>query len=271
MAGHVAALRLSELGHEVIGFERRPLPWCETIIGDAMEADLPRLVQGYDAAINCIGILNKAVDAAPHVGIWLNSYLPHLLAAHAKRVIHLSTDCVFSGHEGGGYTETSFRSADTLYGRSKTLGELDDGRNLTIRTSIVGPDTNENGIGLFNWFMKQGGAVNGYTKAIWGGVTTIALAEAMHAALEQGLAGLIHLTNGQRISKFELLKLFNGLRDEPVEIIPSGEANEDKSLVCGRDDFGFRVESYEEMVKAMGEWMRRRGTLYPHCNIWRSS
>lgn len=264
MAGHVAAVRLAELGHAVTGFARRSLNFCETITGDAMTANLPEIVLGYDAVVNCIGVLNKAVDAEPRIGIWLNSYLPHLLAAHAKRVIHISTDCVFSGHDGGAYTEDSYRSADTLYGRSKALGELNDNRHLTLRTSIIGPDVNKDGIGLFNWFMKQSRAVNGYTGAIWGGVTTIVLANAIHEALEQGITGLYHLTNGQRISKFELLKLFNELNTESVKITPSDTVNEDKSLVCTRQGFDFRVPSYADMVQGMGEWIQIHEALYRH-------
>jgi dTDP-4-dehydrorhamnose reductase len=267
MAGHVAAIKLAGHGHGVTGFARKRLPFCKTIVGDAMTANLPEIVCEFDAVINCIGVLNKAVDAEPHKGIWLNSYLPHLLAAHAKRVIHLSTDCVFSGRDGGGYREDGFRSADTMYGRSKALGELHDNRNLTIRTSIVGPDTNENGIGLFNWFMKQRGAVHGYTGAIWSGVTTIVLADAMHTALDRGTTGLLHLTNGEKISKFELLKLFNALRREPAEIRPSDAVNEDKSLVCTRSDFDFVVPSYDEMVRNMGEWMRVQSEFYPQYGI----
>jgi len=262
MAGHVITLKLKEQGHDVTGFERRDLTFCETITGDAMTVDIPGLVSGYDVVINCIGVLNKAVDAEPHNGIWLNSYLPHLLAAHAKRVIHISTDCVFSGHEKGRYDEDSFRSADTMYGRSKAMGELNDDRNLTLRTSIVGPDLNENGIGLFNWFMKQNGTVNGYTGAIWGGVTTIVLAKAIIAALEQGVTGLRHLTNGEGINKYELLKLFNKLRTDPVELIPSDAVNEDKSLVSVHPGFDFNVPGYEEMVIEMGEWIKKKSGLY---------
>jgi dTDP-4-dehydrorhamnose reductase len=267
MAGHVVAICLSNAGHSVKGFARRELSFCDTIVGDAMAADLPGIVKDYDAVINCVGLLNKSVDAEPHKGIWVNSYLPHLLAAHARRVIHLSTDCVFSGREGGGYSEERFRSADTLYGRSKALGELNDDRNLTIRTSFIGPDINENGMGLFNWFMKQNGEISGYTGAIWSGVTSITLAKAINAALEQNLTGLCHLTNNVKISKFELLRLLNELRSEPVKINPSDAVKEDKSLVCSRSDFDFPVSSYAEMVLEMRQWIKAHEKLYARCKI----
>jgi dTDP-4-dehydrorhamnose reductase len=247
------------------------LPFCDTVVADVKDVEKLNIIQNYDAVINCVGVLNKAVDADTYNGIWLNACLPHLLAKLTKdtvtKIIHLSTDCVFSGAGGGGYRENSFRSADTLYGRSKALGELNDTHNLTIRTSIVGPDINENGIGLFNWFMKQNGAVSGYTGAIWSGVTTVVLADAIHAAIEQGLTGLYHLTNGIGINKFELLKLFNGLRRSPLKIIPSDTVHEDKSLVTARSGFEFGVPSYADMVRNMGDWLYANEELYRHYEI----
>jgi len=271
MAGHIVALRLAEIGHSVTGLARRKLPFCNTIVSDVMDIEKLDIAANYDAVINCVGALNKAVDEEPYNGIWLNACLPHLLAKLARnsktKIVHLSTDCVFSGYEGGNYRENSFRSANTLYGRSKALGELNDDKNLTLRMSIVGPDINENGIGLFNWFMKQNGTVNGYTEAIWTGVTTITLAEAINAALEKNLAGLYHLVNGEKISKFSLLELFNALRNEPVTIMPSDVLKENKSLVNSRDDFDFAVPGYAEMVADMGRWIKRHKDLYPQYKL----
>jgi len=271
MAGHIVALRLAEMGHSVAGLARRKLPFCNTIVADVMDIERLNIIVDYDVVINCVGTLNKAVDEEPYNGVWLNACLPHLLVKITKgtsvKVIHLSTDCVFSGHEHGNYKENSFRSADTLYGRSKALGELNDDKNLTLRMSIIGPDINENGVGLFNWFMKQKGTVNGYTETIWTGVTTITLAEAIGAALEKKLTGLYHLVNGKTISKFALLGLFNNLRKEPVAITPSNAVKEDKSLVNTRADFDFVVPTYEEMVAGMGRWVMRHKELYPQYEL----
>ena len=267
MAGHVISIKLNNLGYDVTGFDLSDFSYCKSIVGNVMAVDLPEIVRDYDAVINCIGVLNTAVDANPDIGIWLNSYFPHLLAVHAKRVIHISTDCVFSGHEKGRYSENDYRSTDTLYGRSKALGELDDNRNLTLRTSIVGPEINENGIGLFNWFMKQREPVSGYTCAIWGGVTTITLADAVDVAIKQGTTGLCHLTNGESISKYELLKLFNTIRREPIDISKSDTLKEDKSLVSVRFDFDFKVPSYSDMVKELGRWVSEKRDFYPQYDV----
>lgn len=264
MAGHVIAIRLSELGYEVTGFARRELPFCKMIVGDVQNINLSELVHGYDAVINCIGCLVKSVEENPGSGIYINACLPHLLSKYANRVVHLSTDCVFSGKDTPkeGYREDAYRSADYLYGRSKALGELVNEKDVTLRTSIVGPDINQNGTGLFHWFMKQSGPVKGYTGAIWSGVTTIVLADAINAALTQEASGLYHITNGEKISKFALLEQFNKLRGDPITIIPSDMVNEDKSLVSTKPGLDFQVPSYEKMVQGIGIWVAGHKNLY---------
>jgi dTDP-4-dehydrorhamnose reductase len=269
MAGHVITLRLKEKGHNVTGFARRELQFCETVTGDVRDTELlKKLICGgdFDTVVNAVGILPKAINENPYNGIWINSCLPHFLSEITNnipvKIIHLSTDCVFSGHDSGEYTEESITTANDYYGRSKALGELKDSKNLTFRMSVVGPDINETGIGLFNWFMKQTGEVSGFTKAVWTGVTTITLSDAVNSAIEQDLTGLYHLVNNENINKYELLKLFNELRTEPVTINPDDTYKADKSLVNTRTDFNFKVPSYSDMVLKMGEWICKYNGFY---------
>jgi len=271
MAGHVITIRLKEKGHTVTGIARRNLSHCNTIIADITNtAEIKNIINAgsFDAIINAIGILPAVINHNPYNGIWINSCLPHLLAEMTKdtktRIIHLSTDCVFSGHDIGKYNEADFCSADDYYGRSKALGELNDIKNLTFRMSIIGPDMNENGIGLFHWFMRQTGVVHGYRRAIWTGVTTMILAEAIDAALEQGLSGLYHLVNNTVISKYELLKFFNQLKSAPNLIKPDDNYLVDKSMINTRTDFSFVIPSYHEMISDMEKWITAHKTLYPH-------
>jgi dTDP-4-dehydrorhamnose reductase len=271
MAGHVISLYLSEVGHDVTAFSRRGFKYCNNIIGDV--TNFPYLKDvifegNYDAVINAIGILNKDADDNKALAVLLNSYLPHYLSEITNdmktKVIHMSTDCVFSGKEGG-YTETSFRDGSTFYDRSKALGELENSKDLTFRNSIIGPDLNNDGIGLFNWFMKQGGQINGFTKAMWTGVTTLTLAKAMDKALEEGITGLYNLVNNESISKYELLKLFNkSMKGNSLTILPSDTFAVDKSLINNRNDFNFIVPSYEQMIIEMKEWIENHKELYPH-------
>lgn len=271
MAGHMIAIYLKKSGHEVTAFSRREFKYCDNIIGDISNFNFLRKVieeENYDAVINAIGILNQDAEDDKSLAVLLNSYLPHFLSNITKnmktRIIHMSTDCVFSGLTGG-YTETSFRDGETFYDRSKSLGELENNKDLTFRNSIIGPDCNKNGIGLFNWFMKQDGQISGFTKAIWTGVTTLTLAKAMEKALEENLTGLYNLVNNENISKFELLKLFNKyMKDDVITILPSDKVSLDKSLINNRNDFLFIVPSYEMMVVEMEEWIENHKELYPH-------
>lgn len=271
MAGHTISIYFKETGHDVTVFSRSKVGYCKNITGDVTDfSNLKKIVKEgeYDAIINAIGILNEDAEEKKSNAVLLNSYLPHFLSDITKeadtRVIQMSTDCVFSGKTGG-YSEESLRDGRTFYDRSKALGELENSKDLTFRNSIIGPDMSEDGIGLFNWFMKQEGQVNGFTKAIWTGVTTLTLAKAMEQALKENLAGLYNLVNNEVISKYELLKLFNThMRDEEIKITPSDKLSVDKSLVNNRNDFSFKVQSYESMIIEMKEWITDHKDLYPH-------
>lgn len=274
MAGHVIALHLKERGHDVVGFSRRRVGSVESVAGDAMDAALLEGVVregGFDVVVNAVGVLNRDAEEHRDRAAYLNAYLPHRLAALTAdlptRVVHMSTDCVFRGNTGP-YTESSFPDGETFYDRSKALGELVDAKNLTLRNSIVGPDVNEEGIGLFNWFMRQEGPVKGFTGAIWTGLTTVELARAIEAAALEGATGLVNLVPDESISKFELLRLFNErLRGGRVEIVPSGGLSLDKTLVRTSDALSFRAAPYEEQVSEMAAWIRSHADLYPHYGL----
>lgn len=271
MAGHLIALYFMEKGYDVTTYTRSPFRFGRNIVGDALDSEyLEKILQKgqYDVLINCIGVLNQFAEEHKAEAVYLNSYLPHWLAFQLKdlptRMIHMSTDCVFAGNTGP-YDEHSYPDGKTFYDRTKALGEIDDSKNLTFRNSIVGPDMNINGIGLFNWFMKQQGSIQGYTHAIWTGVTTLTLAQAMEAAIIEELSGLYNLVNNVGISKFELLRLFNSyFRNDQVDIIPCDVLKLDKSLVNNRTDFSFQVPSYEQMVKEMKVWIEVHKDIYPY-------
>ena len=270
MAGHLITLYFKEKGYDVTAYSMQPFPYCNNIIGNALEAENFKnmLLEGdYDVVINCIGILNQVADENQSLAVYLNSYLPHLVADTLKdkktKLIHMSTDCVFAGNSGP-YYEDSLRDGLTFYDRSKALGEVEDSKNLTFRNSIIGPDMNENGIGLFNWFMKQRGEINGFTGAMWTGVTTLTLAKAMEQAIKENLCGLYNLVNNTSISKYDLLCLFNKyFRNNELKINKSESLNLDKSLRRKRNDFSFVVPTYEEMVREMSEWVNNHKDLYP--------
>lgn len=271
MAGHLITLYFKEQGYDVTAYSMHPFPYCKNIVGNALDTEHFKQVltsDNYDVVINCIGILNQMAEDNQALASYLNSYLPHLVADTLKdrptKLIHMSTDCVFAGN-GGPYYEDSLRDGLTFYDRSKALGEVEDAKNLTFRNSIVGPDMNEGGIGLFNWFMKQQGTINGFTGAIWTGVTTLTLAKAMEQAMNENLCGLYNLVNNESISKYDLLRLFNHhFRNDELQILPSDKLQLDKSLRHRRTDFSFVVPSYEQQVAEMKQWTVDHRDLYPH-------
>lgn len=274
MAGHMISLYLKEKGHDVFGFDLREVSFVPCYTGDARDTGtLRKIIENghFDSVINSIGILNQDAENHKAMAAYLNGYLPHFLAeltAGTKtQIIHMSTDCVFSGKTGH-YTEDSLRDGETFYDRSKALGELEDSKNITLRNSIVGPDMNENGIGLLNWFMKQKEEINGYTGAMWTGMTTLQLAKIMEKAAQQRAVGLYNMVPDHNISKYELLKLFNKyLRGNSVRIHAYAGFSADKTLIRTRFDFSETVPDYETMVAEMAEWMRNHAELYPHYEL----
>lgn len=219
-----------------------------------------------DVVINATGLLNDQANQNVMEAVYVNSLLPHRLAEFGKelvfRFIHISTDCVFSG-EKGEYKETDEKDGLTVYAKTKSLGEVEDEKNLTIRTSIVGPELKTNGIGLFHWFMKQKGEIFGYRQVFWNGVTTLELAKAVKWVISKNLYGLVHLAAPKKISKYDLLTLFKEVYDRNSIIIrPLDSMHSDKSLVNTRVDFDYPVPNYKDMVIELKEWMETSNDYY---------
>ncbi|MGO4972117.1 SDR family oxidoreductase [[Clostridium] aminophilum] len=274
MAGHLISLYLKEQGHDVLGLARTKSKLVDSVAGDAMDAAFIKDLVGinkFDSVINCIGLLNQFAENNKAGAAYLNGYFPHYLAQLTEgtntQVIHMSTDCVFSGKRGQ-YTEDDLRDGETFYDRSKALGELEDDKNLTLRQSIVGPDIKASGIGLLNWFMQQKDSVNGFTGAIWTGQTTLQLAKTMEAAMKERAHGLYNTVPESWISKCDLLKLFNKyMRNNEIEVIPVDKMATDKSLKRTRWEFDYKVPNYEQMVSELAEWMKEHRELYPHYGV----
>lgn len=269
MAGHVVYYYLRGTGKYDLSnvVYRTPLTEDSMIVDVGNREAVVDVVQRVrpDIIINCIGVLVKGSKEHPENAILLNAYFPYFLKTQADAVdaklIHISTDCVFSGKKGH-YTEDDFRDADDIYGRSKALGEIVNGKDLTLRTSIIGPELKKNGEGLFHWFMTQHGTVNGFKTAIWGGVTTLELAKAIDVAIEEGKTGLIQLSNGVGISKYDLLCLFKEIwQKQDVEILPYDANGVDKSIARSAR-FDYEVPIYRRMLEDMRDWMLARQELY---------
>lgn len=218
-----------------------------------------------DIIINSIGILNKNAEDNPSNTIFINSYFPKYLEERFKntniKLIHLSTDCVFSG-DIGNYNEISIPDGKDLYAKTKILGEINNNKDLTVRTSIIGPELKHNGTGLFHWFMKQNANGIGYSKVIWSGVTTLQLGKCLDIMIENDLSGLYNLTSKASISKYELLKIVNSVFDKDILIESFGGIKNDKSLISIRKDFSVKLPDYTEMISELKDWMIKNRQLY---------
>lgn len=227
----------------------------------------------FDVVVNCIGILNKDAEDNPSKAVWFNSYFPHFLEEITKntktKVIHISTDCVFSGKRGN-YTEADVKDGIGFYAQSKALGEIDNIKDVTIRTSIIGPEINPKGIGLLHWFLSQplDAKLNGYSNAYWTGLTTFELAKVVHEIINQNISGIIQVVPSEKINKYELLKLFNSIfRNNQLEIANYDAYKVDKSLLFTRQDFDYHVPTYEQMLVDLKVWISNQNILYKHYQL----
>jgi len=221
--------------------------------------------------VNCIGILINGSDTDPENAIFLNSYMPHRLARLADKInaklIHISTDCVFSGDKKEPYVETDEKDGRGVYAKTKGLGEVINDKHLTLRTSVVGPELKTDGEELFHWFMNQQGDISGFTKAIWSGVTTIELAKAVKWSIDNDITGLYHVTNNTLISKHELLKLFQKHTKKDINIKPVDGNNVDKSFIDTRLLMNYKIPSYDEMISDMASLIVNNRSLYSQYKV----
>lgn len=221
--------------------------------------------------VNCMGVLINKSNLNPENSIFLNSYIPHRLTRLADKVnaklIHISTDCVFSGDKKDPYIETDEKDGRGVYAKTKGLGEIISDKHLTLRTSVVGPQLNNDGEELFHWFMCQSGEIPGYTKSIWSGVTSTELAKAVKWAIDHHITGLYHLTNNSSISKYNLLQLFKKYTKKNIIIKPFSGKDVNKSFIDTRLLINYKIPSYDQMISDMVSFIANNRSLYYHYEV----
>lgn len=213
-----------------------------------------------DVVVNCIGVVKQLAEADdPLTAIPINSLLPHRLARLCElagaRLVHVSTDCVFSGARGM-YTEADHADADDLYGRSKFLGEVDYPHAVTLRTSIIGHEL-DGARSLVGWFLAQRGQVKGFTKAVFSGLPTVELARVVRDFVlpRPALRGTYHVS-ADPINKYDLLRLVAQAYGSSTAIVPDASLVIDRSLDSGRfrQATGFTPPAWPDLVKNMREF-----------------
>ncbi|MDC0586492.1 SDR family oxidoreductase [Gammaproteobacteria bacterium] len=275
MIGHQVYRHLEQSGeYELFNFSSRNKLNNQTIIIDATnDQEFFQEIKKTrpDFIINCIGILIEGSDADKIRAIQLNALLPHKLARLAdsinSKLLHMSTDCVFSGRKKEPYIENDEKDGLDTYAITKGLGEIISDRHLTLRTSVVGPELKIDGNELFNWFMRQNIKISGYPNAIWSGVTSLELAKVVKWAIDNDIIGLYHVTNNSCISKFDLLQLFNKHSGNKIDIIPSDTVKVDKSFIDTRELIDFTIPTYDQMVSDMIKSIQSNSKLYPQYNL----
>lgn len=208
--------------------------------------------------VNCIGSLVEASINNPSLAIQTNSLLPHFLneisEKYSFKLIHISTDCVFDGSKGR-YKESDKKTETNYYGLTKNLGEINNDRNLTIRTSIIGPEIKLKTTGLFDWVISQKcNTIHGYSRAIWSGLTTIELAKFIIWSLDKEITGIVHATNSEGISKYDLIKIINDVFYLNIDLIKNNDYKIDKSLLNEKIK-NYNFPNYTQMINEMKIWI----------------
>lgn len=267
MAGHMIAEYFeSNTDYCILKTSRKASDGCIYLdVFDAQRINAILVETQPDFVVNCVGLLVKESNDCPDKAIYVNAYWPHLLSKSAKdfgfKLIHISTDCVFSGAKGN-YSESDAKDGKDYYAKSKALGELENDRDLTIRTSIIGPELKD-GTGLFHWFMTQKSTVQGYSKVFWTGLTTLELAKVINEAINEDLVGLYNVVPKTKISKFDLLGIINRIfLNNKLNILEDSTYICDKSLVTERTEFRYNVPDYDQMVEDLFMWMKQHRDLY---------
>ena len=213
-----------------------------------------------DVVINCVGLVkqlagaSRVLDAVP-----INALLPHRLARlcgiAGARLVHISTDCVFSGKQGN-YTEADTPDATDLYGQSKLWGEVDAAHAITLRTSIIGPEL-RSGHSLLEWFLSQAGPIKGFRRAIFSGLPTSELARVIrdHVVPDPALRGLYHVSAAP-ISKLDLVQLFAAEYGRAIDIVPDDALVIDRSLDSRRfrAATGYQPAPWPDLVAQMRQF-----------------
>ncbi|MDB5796426.1 MAG: family NAD(P)-dependent oxidoreductase [Paucimonas sp.] len=221
-----------------------------------------------DVVINCAGLTKHLptgddILAATETNITIPHRLARLCALAGARLVHVSTDCVFSGAKGN-YRETDFPDANDIYGRTKLLGEVDYPNAITLRTSIIGHELGSR-YGLLEWFLSQEGSCRGYSQARFSGLPTVVLAEVIrdHVIPSPGLRGIYHVAS-DAIDKYSLLGLLASAYGKQIQIVPDDALRIDRSLDGSRfrDSTGWCAAPWPTLVARMAEYQSQKDS--PH-------
>jgi dTDP-4-dehydrorhamnose reductase len=253
MAGHVITKYLSQQGHTVSTVARNNATYTLDIENIGLTSlFFDEIKNDFDFIINCIGLLVKDSIDNPHRASIINGWFPHFLEYTYKdtdtKIVHLSTDCVFDGKKGE-YVESDTHTETNFYGKSKSLGELNNSKDVTFRMSIIGPELKQSGTGLMNWVLNSTDSeLNGWSNAWWNGITTLELAKCIETHIQQPvITGVYHLVNNDvKINKYDLLCKINEIYNLGKQINKvDGPKTVNKILIDTRKVIDFKIPNYD--------------------------
>lgn len=258
MAGHVITRYLKQQGHNVSTMARSDADLIMDVENLAEVQRLNEFTNMFDFVINCVGLLvkdsNDRPDRAALINGWFPHFLEHTFLNSKTRVVHLSTDCVFDGKKGN-YVESDTHTETNLYGKSKSLGEINNDKDVTFRMSIIGPEIKSTGTGLFQWIVTNPQQeLQGWDNAWWNGITTLELAKCIEKyMLNSTITGVYHVVNNEnKITKYDLVSKINEVYQlEKTILRTQGPKPVNKILIDTRKLIDFKIPSYDVMLLEM--------------------
>lgn len=259
MAGHMVERFLKSKNYSVDTVARQDATFLLNIENTLETIKfLQDQASNYDFIINCVGLLVKDSINRPDRAAIINAWFPHAIEQAIKnsstKLIHLSTDCVFDGSVGK-YVETDVHTEMNAYGSSKSLGEVNNNKDITFRMSIIGPELKSNGSGLMNWIFTSADAeLPGWENAFWNGITTLQLAKCIETYINNPtISGVYHLVNNQNnINKYELLNKINDCYKLGKVIKKTvGPKPINKILIDTRNEVDFKIVDYDTQLEEM--------------------
>lgn len=262
MAGHIITKWLKQQGFRVDTVARSEADYTVNVEDTVAATKLFETVATqYDFVVNCIGLLIKEANENADRAILVNSWFPHLLekvtAGSNTRVVHLSTDCVFDGKKGE-YVESDVHTETNPYGRSKSLGELHNSKDITFRMSIIGPELKTNGTGLLHWVITNPNQeLPGWDNAWWNGITTLQLAKCIEKYLNSTpITGVVQLVNNDvKINKYDLLCKIDSVYGLNKTILRTqGPKPVNKILVNTRNEIDWQIPNYDVQLQELHDY-----------------
>lgn len=262
MAGHIIAEHLPNIGnYKIITINE------SEIFNDNNSFNTGKYVikANVDVAINCIRCLVEECEQNISKANLYNNHFPKYLEQYYNdkktKVIHLSTDCVFSGTKGN-YSEGQKPDGNSVYAKTKALGEINNQKDVTIRTSYIGPNIGDSSEELFHWFiMQKNKSVSGYTKAFWNGLTTLELTKGIDKIIKMNIGGIYHLAPTTNLSKYQLLKLIKTTwKKEDISLHKDSSVSYNRTLVDSRKLI--EINTYENMLIELFNFMSSRKQIY---------